>query len=107
MKKKYFMMITVAALMLASCGGAKETEATEETVAEIEAAQLAGRSAARRIVNQTFRDSMALHSAILEANSERSKYELEKKPKCEAAYDSAFISTIRVTRPDLADQLAK
>lgn len=102
------MAFAAVLLLLAGCGsGNKEAAAQEETAAEIEAAHLAGRSAARRVVNRVFRDSMELHGCILEANAERSKYELEKKTKCAAAYDSAFISTIRVTRPDLADKLSK
>lgn len=98
--------VSLTIFSLASCGnGLKDTESTEETTAMIEAAQIEGRSAARRVINRTFNDSLALQGAILEANAAKSKYQLEHKPKCEAAFDSAFISTIRTTRPDLARQL--
>ena len=81
-------------------------EDSEETTAMIEAAMMQGRSDARRIVNTEFKDSMEFHGALLEANARKSAYGLEKKPRCAAAYDSAFISTIRTTRPDLAAQLS-
>ena len=97
-----------AMAFMASCGNSvKETENSEETAAMIEAAQIEGRGAARRVINRTFNDSLALQGAILEANAAKSKYQMENKPECEAAFDSAFISTIRTTRPDLARQLAK
>lgn len=73
----------------------------------IEAAVMQGRSDARRIINREYKDSMEFHGALLEANARKSAYDLEEKPKCEAAYDSAFISTIRTTRPDLARQLTR
>lgn len=97
------------AIVLAGCGNSeKKTEGEgPETPHEIEQAVMAGRSAARRVVNLVFQDSMQFHNCVLEANAEKSKYQIEHKPKCEAAFDSAFISTIRVTRPDLADKLQK
>lgn len=106
---KKFLICSAVALLLAACGGkeTKEMESSEETTAMIEAAMMQGRSDARRIINQQFKDSMEFHNALLEANAKKSAYELEKKPKCEAAYDSAFISTIRTTRPDLARQLSR
>ena len=103
------MIAAAAGMLLASCGGkaAKEIETSEETTAMIEAAVMQGRSDARRIINREYKDSMEFHGALLEANARKSAYDLEEKPKCEAAYDSAFISTIRTTRPDLARQLTR
>ena len=111
MKKIYkhlasFAFVLSLLFYAAACGGGiKETESTEETAAMIEAAQIEGRGAARRVINRTFNDSLALQGAILEATAAKSKYQMEHKPKCEAAFDSAFIETIRTTRPDLARQL--
>ncbi|MDE5902483.1 MAG: hypothetical protein K2O78_06325 [Muribaculaceae bacterium] len=104
--KKYIASLALACL-LGACGSkqAKEMEASEETTAQIEAAIIQGRGDARRIINRTFNDSMAFHAALLEANSHKSAYQLDNKPRCQAAYDSAFISTIRTTRPDLARML--
>lgn len=102
------LIYIAAALLCVACGGGRSDDSrnSEETTAMIEEAIMQGRSDARRIVNRTFNDSMAFHAAILEANARKSAYQLEKHPRCEAAYDSAFISTIRTTRPDLARQLA-
>lgn len=101
------LLITAAiALTLNACGNQKSgSDSAAETPQQIEEATMAGRAAARRIVNRVFNDSSELHGLILEANAEKSRYQLEKKHQCEAAYDSAFIATIRVTRPDLADML--
>lgn len=106
--KKYILPVLMV-IVLASCGNSEKKAEGEaaETPREIEQAVMAGRSAARRVVNLVFQDSMQFHNCVLEANAEKSKYQIEHKPKCEAAFDSAFISTIRVTRPDLADKLQK
>ncbi len=103
MKTRYLAYTALLALCI-SCGSkqTKDIEQSEETTAQIEAAIMQGRGDARRIVNRTFNDSMAFHQALLEANSRKSEYELAGKPRCQEAYDSAFISTIRTTRPDLA-----
>lgn len=92
--------------LLASCGSNKDNQQTESTE-DIETAIIQGRGAARRVINRQFDDSMAFQSAILEANAGKSKYQMQKKPKCEAAFDSAFLSTIRTVRPDLAKLLEK
>lgn len=107
-----YIVYIVTLLLLGACGGnagkeAGEMEGSEETTAMIEAAMMQGRSDARRIINREFKDSMEFHGALLEANARKSAYELDKRPRCKAAYDSAFISTIRTTRPDLARQLTR
>lgn len=107
MKKTIFIAIAALALVACNSKEAKNMEASEETTAMIEAAMIEGRSDARRIINREFKDSMEFHGALLEANSRKSAYQIRKQPKCEAAYDSAFISTIRTTRPDLARQLSR
>ena len=65
----------------------------------------AGREAARRIIVREWTDSMAFQNAVLEARAAKSVYEMAHRTKSVAAFDSAFISTIRTTRPDLARQL--
>ncbi|MEZ3518777.1 MAG: hypothetical protein K1V75_02400 [Muribaculaceae bacterium] len=104
--KKYLACMAIACI-LGACNSkqAREIESSEETADQIEAAIIQGRGDARRIINRTFNDSMAFHAALLDANAHKSAYELDKKPRCQAAYDSAFISTIRATRPDLARML--
>ena len=100
MKRLLPILFTLA---LAACGSkeAKQIEQSEETTAQIEAALMAGRSDARRIVNMEFRDSMEFHDAILHANARRSEYTIANRQRCRQAYDSAFMSTIRIVRPDL------
>lgn len=107
MKKALYLLTGIMLILITACGNVKQIEQSEETTADIEAAQLAGRSDARRIINREFRDSMEFHGALLEANARRSEYEIADQPKCVAAYDSAFISTIRTVRPDLAKQLLR
>ena len=107
-KKIIFLSsIILGFISLTSCGsGSNQTDGqTVETEAQIEAARNAGREAARMIITREFKDSMEFHGAILEAASRKATYQLEKRSQSEAAYDSAFISTIRTVRPDLARQL--
>lgn len=86
-----------------ACSG--KTEKTEETVADIEAAQLEGREAARVFVNRPWRDTVELQSSLLEARARQSKYVRAHKPQSAAAFDSAFVSTLKTVRPDVAREL--
>ena len=106
MKKAIYLLF---ALSLLSCGGKglKGIEEGEETQAEIEAAMMDGRSAAREFINKNWKDSVELQSHLLEARSKRLRYDTINKPHCRAAYDSAFVSTIRTVRPDVAKALEK
>ncbi|MDE6272053.1 MAG: hypothetical protein K2M31_03495 [Muribaculaceae bacterium] len=96
----------VLLLLLGACGQRSNADGTiVETDAQLEEARNAGREAARKIITREFADSMEFHGAILDANAERSRFSLQNRKESEAAFDSAFISTIRTTRPDLARQL--
>lgn len=104
--KRLYAIPVLALACLASCGGENRNgDAKGETEAQIEEATIAGREAARKIITRTFKDSMEFHGAILDAAAEKSRFTIEKRTQSEAAFDSAFISTIRTTRPDLANQL--
>lgn len=107
MKKMKFSLACATALIVISgaCGRQKTDETTNETAAQIEAARNAGREAARLIITREFKDSMEFHGAILEAASRKASYQMEHHSQSEAAFDSAFISTIRTVRPDLARRL--
>lgn len=96
------LTIIAAALMAAACS---QTEKSEETVAEIEAAQMEGRTAARVFIGREWNDTTQLQHNLLEARSHQSKYVINNKPHCAAAFDSAFISTVRTVKPDLARQI--
>lgn len=98
MKIKYLLILSVAIL----ASGCAHTEKAEEEVAEIEAAQMEGRSAARIFVSRPWRDTTELHSLLLEARARRARYDTIGKTRCAEAYDSAFVSTIRTVRPDVA-----
>lgn len=96
----------IGLLSLASCNS-KSMEQSEETAAEIEAAQLEGREAARVFVNRPWRDTIELQGRLLEARAAQSKYVRAKKPRCAEAYDSAFVSTLRTVNMSVADELEK
>ena len=91
----------------------KKTEETVEQAEGVAASEVAmqmeaakkGRAAAKEIVTKNWTDSMQLQQAILEARAVKSKYEMEKKEDCAAAFDTAFFNAIRTARPDLAGQL--
>lgn len=103
MKKILFI---AALVLLAACGKeGKQIEKSEETTAEIEAAQMEGRDAARAFVGREWRDTLDLQRQLLEVRAKQSKYVMEKKQKCAEAFDSTFVSTIRTVRPDLAPHL--
>ncbi len=96
------LFITVG---VSSCGNKGDNGGVKETAAQIDSAKNAGREAARRIIVREWTDSMAFQNAVLEARAAKSVYEMAHRTKSVAAFDSAFISTIRTTRPDLARQL--
>lgn len=94
--------IAAAALMavaVASCGRTEQAEAVE---AEVEAAQMEGRNAAREFVNTQWKDTMELQRRLLEVRSRQSKYVEAKQPAAAEAFDSTFVSTLRTVRPDIA-----
>lgn len=98
------LLLTLASLSFSSCNNVK-TDKGEEEAAEIEAAQMEGRNAARIFINRQWKDTTDLQRNLLEARSGRAKYDTVGKTHCAAAYDSAFVSTIRTVNPDVARQL--
>lgn len=96
-------LVAISFMSLAfSCS---QTEKTEEITAEITAAQMEGRRAAGLIVGPEWKDTLALQRALIDAKVKQSRYLIEGKPQCAAAFDSAFISTIRTVKPDLAKKI--
>lgn len=90
--------------MLLSCGGKGNGSVSGEA---LEAARMAGRNAAKIFVSREWKDSLELHSQLLEVAAERSKYTMENRSVERAAFDSAFISTVRATRPGLAERIER
>ncbi|MDE5807911.1 MAG: hypothetical protein K2H76_07310 [Muribaculaceae bacterium] len=112
MKKLPYILASSLAFIilfsLPSCKGWKKgIEKGEETQAEIEAAMMDGRSAAREFINKRWTDTIELQNHLLEARTKRIPYDTVDKPHCRAAFDSAFVSTIRTVRPDIAKALQK
>ncbi len=97
-------MLAVAALAT-GCSTRGEQAEVKEEAAQIEEAHIGGREAARAFVSKHFKDSLELQQALVEAGAQRAKY--DSLPRSRAAYDSAFISTVRTVRPEIADQLQR
>ncbi|MDE6294973.1 MAG: hypothetical protein K2M03_02805 [Muribaculaceae bacterium] len=105
--KKIILLFAVIISLMSSCGTNKRDADGNpiETEAQLDSARNAGREAARKIIVREWTDSMQFQNAILEARAAKSKYEMANRRQSVAAFDSAFISTIRTTRPDLAREL--
>ena len=99
---RFALVLSVSVLL---CPGCAETEKTEEVTAEITAAQMEGRRAAGRILGPEWTDTAKLQRALIEEKAKQSEYVIAGKSKCAAAYDSAFLSTIKTVNPDLAKKL--
>ena len=105
---KIFIKIVAAcfaATLLVGCSSKGEQAAVKEEADQIEEAHLDGREAARAFINREFKDSMELQLEMVNAGASRAKY--DSLPKCRAAYDSAFISTVRTVRPEVAKELSR
>lgn len=93
--------------VISGCSGCTETEQTEAITAEITAAQMEGRKSARNFLIREWKDTTGLSKKLHETSSIRDEYIKNGKPECAAAYDSAFISTIRSVKPDLSRMIQK
>lgn len=97
-----------ALILLPSCSGKNvKTNEANEDAADIEAAMMQGREAARVFVSSRWKDTTELQLRLLEARAKQSKYTIAGKPRSAAAFDSAFVSTVRTVRPDVARELDK
>lgn len=106
MKKSSILAVAaLAAAALCGCSRAGEQAAVKEEADQIEAAHLAGREAARPFLNHELKDSLAIHEALVRAGAQRTKY--DSLPQCRAAYDSAFISTVRTVDKHLAAEIQR
>lgn len=108
MKVINFIALTPAIMAMAcisSCGTRGEQVEVKEEAAQIEDARICGREAARTFVGRNWRDSIELQEHMVEAGSKRAVY--DSLPRCRAAFDSAFISTVRTVRPEVARQLER
>lgn len=89
----------VAAALATSCSG--NGDKGTESDADIEAAVISGRNAAKSFATKEWSDTLQLQRLLLEVRSESSKYVMKKQMKCAEAFDSAFVSTMKTVRPEL------
>ena len=104
MKIRAFIFTIITASIFLSC---RQTEKTEAITAEIMAAQMEGRRAAGTILGPQWKDTVQLQKALIDAKVKQSRYLIEGKPECAAAFDSTFISTIRTVNPSLAAKISQ
>lgn len=93
------LLLLLASSVFPACS---ETERTEAVTAEITAAQMEGRNAARKIINKQWTDTSRLQKAIRDARNRKCFYDSTGHPECGAAFDSAYIGTLRAVNPRAA-----
>lgn len=81
------------------------TDKGEEAEADIEAAWMEGRNSARIFLNREWKDTAELRSRMREARARKAEWDSVGQHKAAAAYDSAFVSTIRTVSPKVAEKL--
>lgn len=94
-----FCLLSAALILTLASAACGRTEKTEAVTADIEAAQMQGKEAARWLLHQEIADSAELSLRAEQARAR--KYELEKEGKKEeaAAFDSAFVKTVKAVDP--------
>lgn len=101
----YIMATALFTGAFAVMQGCAQTEKTEAVTAEITAAQMEGRNAARLFLHAHIRNDQSLKTPLETADSLRRKYSEEGKKECAEAFDSVMMRTVRYIRPDLAPVL--
>ncbi len=105
----------VTALLLVLGGSCTSSdEKAEQAAANAEAAQMEGklpdpavaaRTEARKFLTRTWKDSLQLHSQLLEVKAMQSRYVMEGNKEQAAIFDSVFISTLHTVNPALAKEI--
>lgn len=83
----------------------EEAEQVIDAANDMERAEIEGRNAAREFVGKNLPDTMSIQQALLDVKSRQSKYTLKNKSRESAAFDSAFVRTLKTVRPDIAREL--
>ncbi len=99
------VLFALLGLSFCGCSSRGNQVAAEETAEQIESARIAGREAARTFVNRQWKDTLELQGQLIEAGAQRARF--DSLPAQRAAYDSAFMSTVRTVRPDVAAHLER
>lgn len=94
-------------IALASCSGSGEQDGTTNngTLSEAERQQVvnqARREAGKVIKVSDEKDTFALQDKLLEVRSIQSRYVLEGRKVEAEVFDTAFLHTLRASRPELA-----
>lgn len=113
MKRLSVILILAIPALLWSCSSgtkAEETETEQVGQSDRSAAPLpdvdeAARSHARRLQPGAFRDSLQLHSMLLDAAATRSKYELAGQNDKAERFNEVFIEELQKVNPELASSL--
>lgn len=84
--------------LFTSCSSCSSIEHSEEVTAEVTAAQIEGRRAARQILHYHWTDSAQLKQKYQEIRHYRDSI----APGHTAEFDSTFFSTLRIVNPVLA-----
>lgn len=91
--------------LLTSCSNDNSQNGINVTPEQVEEAKIAGREAARIFVNHQWNDTLQLQEQLIEASAKGARY--DSITRLRATYDSAFISTVRTVRPEVAAELEK
>lgn len=104
----YLGISLLLAMLVVSCGGGSGEGAdggVKVSASQIEEAHVAGREAAREFVRREWKDTMQLQELLIEASAKAAKF--DSITRLRAAYDSAFISTVRTVNPGIAAELER
>ena len=96
------MLWAFLTVIAAGCGN---TEKTEAITADIVAAQMEGRNAAKEYATKQWKDTLELQRLLLETRARQSKYVIAGDTASAKAFDDAFVSTLRTVRPDVAKHI--
>ena len=103
---KHILACAFAVFLLCSCSsGSTENSDHKVSTSDIEKAKIAGREAARTFINQKWQDTLRRQEQLVIAGSKAAQY--YSLPQLRAAFDSAFISTVRTVRPEIAEKLER
>ena len=119
MNKALCMSVLITGSLLLGVSCSSSDEKAEQVAAAAEAQQMeeakgvlpdpveAGRMEARKFLTRTWKDSLQLHSQLLEVKAMSSRYVLAGDKASAQKFDSIFISTLRTVNPDLCADIEK
>lgn len=103
----HVVAMTAIAAVVFLPGGCRGTEHTEAVTAEITAAQMEGRTAARDFIRQDWRDTSKVAQRLDTIERRKARFREEGRNDCAEAYDTAFVRALRAVKPDLGKAVDK